>query len=128
MCRENPCLKQVEGRVDFQKASASSLPFTEGVFDAVVSNLVFHEVRDSPNKIELVKEALRVLKKGGKFALQDLFYIKRLYGEPYDLVKTIERWGVKTVEFKSTKDSPFIPAALKLPLMVGTLGLITGEK
>lgn len=128
ICQTNAELMQVVERVDFQKASASSLPFPDGEFDAVVSNLVFHEVKDTANKIDLIKEALRVLKKGGKFALQDLFYLRRLYGDPAELVKTIEKWGARKVELKSTKDVSFIPTALKLPFMVGTLGLISGER
>ena len=78
--------------------------------------------------MSLVKEALRVLKKGGRFALQDLFCIERMYGKPEDMIKTIKDWGVQRVEFVATKDSPIIPFALKLPFMVGTLGLIVGEK
>ena len=39
VCQTNACLKHVEGRVTFQKASASSLPFSDGQFDAVVGIL-----------------------------------------------------------------------------------------
>lgn len=128
VCEVNALAEGVAERMTFQKASASALPFPDGDFDAVVSNLVFHEVKDSKDKMSLVKEALRVLKKGGKFALQDLFYIERLYGKPENMLKTIKDWGVQWVEFVATKNSPIIPLALKLPFMVGTLGLIVGEK
>ena len=128
VCEDNARAEGVGERVTFQKASASALPFPDGDFDAVVSNLVFHEVKDTKDKMSLVKEALRVLKKGGKFALQDLFYIERMYGKPDDIIKTIKGWGVERVEFWVTKDSAIIPLALKLPFMVGTLGLIVGEK
>lgn len=128
LCLSNAQIENVEHRVSFQKASASALPFANQEFDIVVSNLVFHEVRDSSNKIDLIKEALRVLKKGGKFVFQDLFFIRHYYGKPEDLVQTIKDWGVGKAELIPTKDSTFIPLALKLPFMVGTLGLITGEK
>jgi ubiquinone/menaquinone biosynthesis C-methylase UbiE len=114
--------------VTFQKASASSLPFPDEQFDAVVSNLVFHEVKDTSDKLGLIKEALRVLKKGGKFALQDLFYLERMFGKPEVLLRTIRSWGIRDVELIETSNSSFIPTALKLPFMVGTLGLIKGEK
>lgn len=127
-CQDNATLEKVGERVAFQKGSASALPFSDGEFDAVVSNLVFHEVKDATDKLSLVKEALRVLKKGGSFALQDLFYIQRYYGKPEEMIATIKGWGVERIELVETRRSPFIPPALKLPFMVGTLGLMVGEK
>jgi hypothetical protein len=85
-------------------------------------------VKDTTDKVSLIKEALRVLKKGGAFALQDLFYIERMFGRPEDLLDTIRGWGIRQVEFVSSKNLSFIPAALKLPFMVGTLGLVKGRK
>jgi SAM-dependent methyltransferase len=128
VCLENAEQQQVQDRVAFRKSSASSLPFADEEFDAVVSNLVFHEVRDTQDKLGLIKEALRVLKKGGKFTLQDLFYIERMFGKTEDLPATVRSWGVREVELIETRNASFIPAALKLPFMVGTLGLIKGEK
>jgi len=128
LCRDNAQAEKVAERVSFQKASASSLPFRDEEFDAIVSNLVFHEVKDTRDKTLLIREALRVLKKGGSFALQDLFYIQRMYGRPEDLVTTIKGWGVEKAELVETRSSRFIPAALRLPFMVGTLGLLVGRK
>jgi len=128
MCERNARLEKVIDRVIFQKASASALPFADKYFDAVVSNLVFHEVRDVADKREVVREALRVLKKGGRFAFQDLFLLKRTYGNMNDLLAVIRGWGIEKVEFIETRNAPFIPRVLKLPFMVGTIGIITGEK
>ena len=127
-CEDNARIEGVGERLSFRQASASSLPFQDGEFDAVVSNLVFHEVKDTRDKMSLVKEALRVLRKGGAFALQDLFYVDRFFGSPEEIVQTMRGWGVENVELSATKDSALIPAALKLPFMVGTLGLLTGKK
>jgi hypothetical protein len=69
-----------------------------------------------------------VVKKGGKFAFQDLFLWKQIYGEPDELIETIQSWGIKKVEFINTSKSAFIPVALKLPFMVGTIAMIIGEK
>jgi SAM-dependent methyltransferase len=112
----------------FQKASASKLPFEDGYFDAAVSNLCFHEVADTEEKREVVREALRVVKKGGVFAFQDLFLLKQAYGDVDELVRTIKSWGITEVEFTETRSFPFIPTALKLPFMVGRMGIIKGEK
>jgi SAM-dependent methyltransferase len=128
ICERNAKIEGVNERVTFQKASASALPFCDEYFDAVVSNLVFHEVGDVGDKRAVIREALRVVKKGGKFAFQDLFLLNRVYGDIDDLVGTIRGWGIRKVEFVETRDSAFIPVALKLPFMVGTIGLITGEK
>ncbi len=127
-CERNAEIEGVHDRVTFQKASAISLPFEEGYFDAAVSNFVFHEVSDAKNKRELIREALRVIKKSGRFSFQDEFLIKQVYGDIDDLVENIKSWGVSKVEFVNTRDSDFIPKALKLPFILGSMGIIHGEK
>jgi SAM-dependent methyltransferase len=128
LCERNAVAEGVGNRLTFQKASASSLPFPEESFDLVVSNLTFHEVKDAPDKRLLIKEALRVLRKGGAFAFQDLFLMKRAYGDMDSLLVAIRSWDATKAEFVDTHNAPFIPWALKLPFMVGTMGLITGTK
>jgi len=127
-CERNARVEGVSDRVTFQKASASALPFSDEYFDAVVSNLVFHEVSDAADKRGVIREALRVVKKGGKFAFQDLFLMKQTYGNVDDLIGDIRSWGMRKVEFVRTREASFIPTALKLPFMVGTIGIIAGEK
>jgi SAM-dependent methyltransferase len=127
-CERNAEIEGVAGRVVFERASASSLPFDEGAFDVVISNLVFHDVGDVKDKRELIKEALRVVKKGGWFVFQDLFLWKLVYGEVDDLLETISSWGIETIEFVDTSNSEFIPTALKLPFMLGTVGILCGMK
>jgi len=128
VCERNARIEGVADRVTFQRASASALPFPDGFFDAAVSNLVFHEVADARNKRDVIREALRVVKKGGVFAFQDLFFNRKLYGEAGDLLETIHGWGIEQVNLSSTKDSTIIPRALKLPFMVGTMGVLYGRK
>ena len=127
-CERNAGIEGVAERVSFQQASASKLPFEDGAFDVVVSNLTFHEVKDASDKTLVLKEALRVLRKGGCFVFQDLFKLRRIYGSPDALLHALEGWGVASVEFVDTGTSPCIPKALKLPFMVGALGVIQGVK
>lgn len=127
-CEANARAEGVNDRIVFQKASASKLPFDDEYFDAAVSNLCFHEVADAKDKREVIREALRVVKKGGVFAFQDLFLLKQVYGDTDELVAAIKSWGITKVEFVETRNAPFIPAALKLPFMVGRIGIIKGEK
>jgi len=128
VCERNAQIEEVAGRTVFQKASASALPFENETFDVAVSNLVFHEVRDVRDKTEVIKEALRVVKNGGGFVFQDLFLWKRLYGDVDDVLAAIRSWGIERVEFVRTSDSAFIPKALRLPFMLGTIGILHGRK
>jgi ubiquinone/menaquinone biosynthesis C-methylase UbiE len=127
-CERNAQIEGVSERVTFQKADAASLPFEDGYFDVAVSNFVFHMVGVTKDKREVVREALRVVKKGGKFSFQDEFLIKQLFGDIDDLTETIKSWGVNKADFIKTRDADFIPRALKLPFILGTIGLIRGEK
>jgi len=54
--------------------------------------------------------ALRVLKPGGTFVLQDLFLLRSIYGTPEELVNTVRGWDVSEVSFIRTCDEAFIPA------------------
>jgi len=127
-CENNAKIAEITDRVTFQKADAASLPFDDEYFDAAVSNFVFHEVASVEDKREVIREALRVIKKGGKFAFQDEFLVKQIYGDPEELVETIKSWGINKVEFIKTRDAKFIPRLLKIPLFLGTIAVIAGEK
>jgi ubiquinone/menaquinone biosynthesis C-methylase UbiE len=127
-CEMNARLEGVAERVAFQQASAASLPFADGSFDLVVSNLAFHEVRGIADRTLVLREALRVLRPGGGFVFQDLFKMKRMYGATDDLLRQFQSWGIAKVEFEDTGSSPLIPKAFRLPFMLGTLGIFHGVK
>jgi SAM-dependent methyltransferase len=128
VCEDNARAAGVSDRLEFRKASASKLPFPDASFDLAVSNLVFHEVSQVKDKRQLVGEALRVVKIGGRFAFQDLFLLEPYYGKPEELVALVKSWGISQVEFVKTCDAPFIPGLLKLPFMVGKIGILYGKK
>jgi hypothetical protein len=69
-----------------------------------------------------------VVKKGGRFVFQDLFLLERYFGRIDDLVASLKASGLQEVAFVDTSKSAFIPGALKLPFMVGTLGILYGVK
>jgi len=94
-CEANAKAEKVADRVVFQKASATKLPFEDEHFDVAVSNLCFHEVGDAKDKREVIREALRVVKKGGKFAFQDLFLLKQVYGDKDELMSPHKKLGNK---------------------------------
>jgi len=103
ICDRNAEIEGVADRVIFQRASAVSLPYGDGEYDLVVSNFVFHSVH-IVNKISLLKEALRVVRKGGAFAFQDLFN-KQFYGDIDLFYQELKTWGLKKVGFIDTSDS-----------------------
>lgn len=98
ICEKNAAIEGVEDHVKFQRASASNLPFKDGEFDVVVSNFVFHEVRDVKDKSIPVREALRVLKKNGFFSFQDVFREKE------ELIQKIQEWDIEDINILDSRD------------------------
>jgi SAM-dependent methyltransferase len=127
-CDTNAALEGVADRVTFQSGSAVCLPFEDEFFDAVISNLVFHSVRDTKDKTQLVKEALRVVKKGGRFCFQDLMVGRGKYGKPDELLQEVRGWGVQKADYVDTSESVHVPRALRNPIMVGNVGITYGTK
>jgi len=125
-CENNAINEGVGNQIRFAKASASDLPYNDGEFDAIVSNFVYHEVRDTKDKIELIKESLRVLKKGGFFSLHDTFKNKRRYGDLEELLNHIKEWDVHQVNFIETTDQISMPTLIKSEFK--KMGLIYGIK
>ncbi|MFX1304538.1 MAG: class I SAM-dependent methyltransferase [Promethearchaeota archaeon] len=125
-CEENAKREGVRNQVVFQKASASNLPFKDGEFDAIVSNFVYHEVRDIKNKKKLLSESFRVLRKGGAFSLQDTLKNKKKFGNIEELIRDIKEWGVEEVNFIDTAYEIPMPNLLKFELK--SMGLLCGIK
>jgi len=128
ICEKNAAIEEVSARTEFKRASASDLPFGDEQFDAVISHFVFHEVADAADKRNVIKEALRVLKKGGVFSFQDMFLYEKLYGKRDDLVKTIQNWGLQEVQFLDSHEILSIPALLDTNRALGNCSIIYGRK
>jgi SAM-dependent methyltransferase len=128
ICERNAALEGVADRVTFQSGSAVSLPFEDESFNAAISNFVFHTIGDVKDKTQLVKEALRVVKKGGRFCFQDVMVDGGIYGKSDELLRTVRGWGVQQADFIDTTKSLPIPRALRNPVMVGNIGIICGTK
>jgi len=126
ICDRNAKIEDVADRVSFQRASAVKLPFEDGEYDLVISNFVFHSVR-VVNKLPLIQEALRVVKKGGAFAFQDLFN-KQFYGDMDIFYKELQSWGLKEFRLVDTSDFVYIPLALRVEHMVGNAKILYGVK
>ena len=60
---------ELAGRLSFEKASATELPFAEGTFTHVWSQATIYHV---PDKTKVLEEAYRVLQPGGALIFDDL--------------------------------------------------------
>jgi ubiquinone/menaquinone biosynthesis C-methylase UbiE len=127
-CQQNSSLEGVSGKITFLKASASKLPFENESFDVVVSNFVFHEVKDVENKIDVIKEALRTVKKCGIFVFHDLFYVKSIYGDLDKMIRELHSSGISEINIIKTSEMEIIPKFLRTSFMLGGIGIIYGRK
>lgn len=128
-CEHNAKAEGVFERIRFKKGDAANLDFETETFDAAVSNFVFHEVRTQPDKREVVREALRVVKKGGSFSFQDLFEQKKLYGDMQEFIEELRREGIEEIHYiANVEKKGFIPKFVQAPWMLHGMGLIYGRK
>lgn len=128
-CQINAKLENVQNQIEFKHANAAGLPFGDESIDAIVSNLVFHEVKDfkMKEKHKAVLEALRVLKPGGVFAFQDLFGSKPIYGD-FETLQNNLQGEVSTLHYYDTLNELNLPKWLNTPTLLGGLGIFYGIK
>ena len=103
------------------------MEFPDAHFDTAVSNFVFHEVRSQPDKLALIREALRVLKPGAPFAFEDIFFSPRSYPDLDKLLQALSK-EVAELHFVDTRKNDFVPLLLRTPMVAGNMGLIYGKK
>ncbi len=87
-------------------ANALKLDFPDGCFDAVTSNYVYHNI-PSRNRQAILMETLRVLKKGGTFAIHDIFS-RQKYGDMQAFVERLKEMGYEQVELIPTDGGRFM--------------------
>jgi ubiquinone/menaquinone biosynthesis C-methylase UbiE len=127
-CERNAAALGVGDRVRFARVSAAALPFDDASMAAVVSHFVFHEVRDGGGPLGALKEAVRVLKPGGAFSVQDMFFDRRIYGDVDVLLATLREWGLEAVLVSPLSDLTRIPWGMGGRRVLGCAGVIVGVK
>ena len=128
VCEKNASAAQVESRIHFQKGDAAALDFPSDTFDGAVSNLTFHEVKSAPDKREVLREALRVVKPGGSFAFVDYFFDAKYYGEVHDFERYLHGLNLSEAAYKPLREIMAIPIVLRHPRILGKVGIIYGQK
>jgi len=124
-CEDNAKAEGVTN-VRFEEGNAIRLPFEDESFDAVTSNYVYHNI-SGHDKQKLLLETLRVLKKGGTFAIHDLMSPAR-YGDMDAFVKRLEEEGYEEVRLIDTTDGTFMGKKEATWLGLGGSTLLFGRK
>jgi len=124
LCESNARAEGVRN-VSFRQGDATHLDFPDECFDAVVSNYVYHNIFGDRQSYLL--ETLRVLKKGGSFAIHDIFS-KSKYGDMHSFVEKLKDLGYEDVRMIDTTNGMFMsPAEAKWMGLSGS-ALLVGKK
>lgn len=126
LCEKNADSEGVGNRCTFVRGDANKLDFPDESFDAVISNYVYHNITGS-DKRTLLKESLRVLKKGGVFALNDDMK-EQMYGDMNTFVEELKNMGYEDVRLVDTASEIFGSKRNAALHMLGSSMMIVGRK
>ena len=126
MCEKNAAGEGVGSRCTFQHGDANKLDFPDESFDAVVSNYVYHNITGA-DKQALLLESLRVLKKGGVFALNDEMK-PRMYGDMEAFAQKLRDMGYEDVRLIDTATEAFGSCRRAAMMMLGDSRMLVGRK
>lgn len=107
LCQDNARAEGVTN-VRFESGNAVKLPYADESFDLVTSNYVYHNIFGK-DKQKILLESLRVLKKGGTFAIHDLMNKSR-YGDMNTLVEKLRAEGYRDLKLIDTTRGIFMEA------------------
>ncbi|MFX1568579.1 MAG: class I SAM-dependent methyltransferase [Promethearchaeota archaeon] len=126
-CMKNAELEGVKNIV-FKKGTASNLEFNDSEFNAAMSCLTFHEVKDTKDKTKCVTEIIRILKNNGKFILFDLFDNKKFYPDTKLAKMKVEENGGIIEESKLLSEYTKLPFPLNTKKVLKHGRFIIGHK
>ncbi len=124
LCENNAKAEGVTN-TSFVNGNAVKLDFKDESFDGVVSNYVYHNI--AGNRQNYLLETFRVLKKGGRFAIHDLF-TKGKYGDMDKFIDKLKHMGFEKVELiDTTSGNPMTLTEAKATMLTGSK-LLVGVK
>lgn len=124
LCESNSMAEGVDN-TSFVQGDATHLNFEDESFDAVTSNYVYHNI--NVNKQDLLLETLRLLKKGGVFAIHDIMS-KGRYGDMQAFVQKLKAMGYEEVKLIPTDDGKFMTRTEGKRLALSGSTLLVGRK
>ena len=124
LCERNARAEKVDN-TSFRQGDATRLDFPDGAFDAVTSNYVYHNIPGDRQRYLL--ETLRTLKKGGTFAIHDIFSASK-YGDMQAFVKKLKDSGYQSVELIGTASGKFIRKSEAGWMGLSGSALLAGKK
>jgi len=125
LCEQNAAAEGVEN-TEFRVGNAKKLPFADESFDAVTSNYVYHNVMGADRQ-KLLLETLRVLKKGGAFAIHDIMSPVR-YGDMQAFCDELRAMGYERAELIDTANGKFMSRAEAATMFLTGSTLLVGKK
>ena len=124
LCESNARAEGVTN-ITFRQGDATHLDFPDEIFDAVVSNYVYHNIPG--DRQQYLLETLRTLKKGGTFALHDIFSRSK-YGDMQAFVQKLRDMGYEKVELIDTTNGRFITKFESVWMALSGSALLIGRK
>lgn len=125
LCESNAKAEGVKN-IEFVQGNAVKLDYPDESFDGLVSNYVYHNI-SGVNKQAILTENLRVLKKGGTFAIHDIMS-KARYGDMEAFAENLRKQGYKKVELIKTDKGLFFNGKELWALSLAGSMLLYGEK
>ena len=125
LCEKNAAAEGVKN-ASFRRGNAVKLDFPDESFDAVTSNYVYHNVMGADMQ-KLLLESLRVLKKGGVFALNDDMKPK-MYGDMEGFAQKLRDMGYEEVRLVDIAQEAFGSHRRAAMMMLGSSRLLVGRK
>ncbi len=125
LCENNAKAEQVKN-VSFRQGDATRLDFPDETFDAVTSNYVYHNI-PSADRQEILLETLRTLKKGGTFAIHDIFSRSK-YGDMNAFVRKLKDMGYEKVQMIGTTNGKFMKKSEAGWMGLSGSALLIGKK
>ena len=125
LCESNARAEGVHN-ARFDRGDATALDFPDESFDAVVSNYVYHNIPVKDRQAVLL-ETLRVLKKGGVFAIHDIFSPAK-YGDMQVFLRKLKEMGYQKAELIDTANGRFMSPRESRWMGLSGSGLLIGRK
>jgi ubiquinone/menaquinone biosynthesis C-methylase UbiE len=124
LCERNAQAEKVQNTT-FEQGDATHLGFPDETFDAVTSNYVYHNIPG--DRQQYLLETLRTLKKGGTFAIHDIFSASK-YGDMQAFVKKLKAMGYQKAELIDTASGKFMKKSEAGWMGLSGSALLMGKK